>query len=98
MGRVWVCMILYCSQIHYIHMVASKSNTRTEGVGLRKKPKDLSAHESEQRGHGEGGGVYVFAYLGFKGYQQFSFSFFSLPRHRGVTVRLFRNLWCSSAI
>jgi hypothetical protein len=29
------------------------------GVGLRKKPKDLSVSEREERGHGKGVGVYV---------------------------------------
>jgi hypothetical protein len=29
------------------------------GVGLRKKPKHLSASEREERGHGEGVGVYA---------------------------------------
>ncbi len=29
------------------------------GVGLRKKTKDLSASESEERGHGKGVGVYA---------------------------------------
>ena len=29
------------------------------GVELRKKTKDLSASEREERGHGEGGGVYA---------------------------------------
>ena len=29
------------------------------GVDLRKKTKDLSAHESDERGHGKDGGVYT---------------------------------------
>ena len=37
----------------------SITGTRPVGVELRKKPKDLIAHESEERGHGEGGGVYA---------------------------------------
>ena len=36
-----------------------KSGTSPLGVELRKKPKDLSASEREERGHGEGGDVYV---------------------------------------
>ena len=36
----------------------SKTDTRPVGVDLLKKPKDLSGSESEDRGHGEGGGVY----------------------------------------
>ena len=36
----------------------AKAGTRL-GVELRKKPKDLSASESDERGHGEGGGVYA---------------------------------------
>jgi hypothetical protein len=32
--------------------------TRPVGVGLRKKPKDLTASEREERGHGKGEGVY----------------------------------------
>jgi hypothetical protein len=32
----------------------SKGDTSPVGVGLRKKPKDLSASEREDRGHGEG--------------------------------------------
>ena len=32
----------------------SKVGTRSGGVGLCKKPKDLSAREREDRGHGEG--------------------------------------------
>ena len=31
-----------------------KTRLRTRGVGLRKKPKDLSASEREECGHGEG--------------------------------------------
>ena len=46
MGRVWVCMILCCSQIQYIHMVAPKQ-AQGLGVELRKKSKDLSASERE---------------------------------------------------
>ena len=30
----------------------AKAGTRTGGVGLRKKPKDLSVSEREERGHG----------------------------------------------
>ena len=36
----------------------SKAGTRPVGVELRKKPKDLSVSEREDRGHGEGGGVF----------------------------------------
>ena len=36
----------------------TKESTSPEGVVLRKKPKDLSGSEREDRGHGEGGGVY----------------------------------------
>ena len=36
-----------------------KSGTRTVGVELRKKPKDLIASEREECGHGKGVGVYV---------------------------------------
>ena len=32
----------------------AKEGTRPVGVELRKKPKDLSASEREERGHGEG--------------------------------------------
>ena len=58
--------MLHCfSQIHYSHMemvIQMQVNhvnpdTRPVGVELRKKPKDLSASESEECGHGEGGGV-----------------------------------------
>ena len=37
----------------------AKSGTRPMGVDLSQKPKDLSGSESEERGHGEGGGVYA---------------------------------------
>ena len=37
----------------------AKSVTRSVGVGFRKKPKDLSPHESDECGHGKGGGVYT---------------------------------------
>ena len=37
----------------------AKAGTRPVGVELRKKPKDLSTHESDERGHGEGGVVYA---------------------------------------
>ena len=33
----------------------AKSDTRPVGVDLWKKPKDLSASENEECGHGEGG-------------------------------------------
>jgi hypothetical protein len=36
----------------------AKADTRTVGVDLRKKPKDLSVSEREERGHGKGVGVY----------------------------------------
>ena len=32
----------------------AKADTRPVGVELHKKPKDLSAHEREERGYGEG--------------------------------------------
>ena len=44
-GMVWVCMLLCCSQIQDSHMVTQKQSRDLEGVGLRKKLKDLSAHE-----------------------------------------------------
>ena len=34
MGRVWVCILLYFSQIHYSHMVAQK---QAQGLGCAKK-------------------------------------------------------------
>ena len=37
----------------------AKEVTRTVGVELRKKPKDLSGSESEESGYGEGGGVHT---------------------------------------
>ena len=37
----------------------AKAGTRPVGVELRKKPKDLSASEREERGHGEGVCVYA---------------------------------------
>jgi hypothetical protein len=52
-------MLLFYSQIHYRDMVAQKSVTSPVGVGLRKKPKDLSASEREECGHGKGVGVHV---------------------------------------
>ena len=52
-------MLLCRSQIHYSHMVAQKQGTKTVGVGLRKKPKDLSTSEREERGYGKGVGVYA---------------------------------------
>ncbi len=57
MRRVWVYMLLCCSQIQYRFMVAQKQSRGLMGVGLRKKPKHLSASEREERGHGEGVGV-----------------------------------------
>ena len=36
----------------------TKADTSPVGFELRKKRKDLSASESEECGHGEGGGVY----------------------------------------
>ena len=48
MGRVGVCMLLYCSQIHYSHMVVQKQ-TRVLGVGLCKKSKGPEYHEREDR-------------------------------------------------
>ena len=37
----------------------TKVGPRPVGVEIHKKPKDLSVSESEECGHGEGGGVYV---------------------------------------
>ncbi len=37
----------------------AKEDTRPVGVGLRKNPKDLIESEREERGHGEGVGVYT---------------------------------------
>ena len=54
MGRVWVCMLICCSQIQYRKMVAQKQALGLWGLGCAKKPKDLSASEREERGHGEG--------------------------------------------
>jgi hypothetical protein len=46
MGRVWVCMLLYYSQIYStVIWSRQKTDTRSGGVEKRKKPKDLSAHE-----------------------------------------------------
>jgi hypothetical protein len=59
MGRVCVCMLLYCSRIHYNHMVAQKQTRVLWGLSYAKKPKDLSGSEREDRGHGEGRGVYA---------------------------------------
>ena len=59
MGRVGVCMLLCCSQIHNSHMVAQKQAQGLGGLGCAKKPKDLSASEREERGRGEGVGVYA---------------------------------------
>ena len=59
MGREWVCMLLCCSQIQYIHMVTEKETRDLRGLSVividpRKKPKDLSVSEREDREHGEG--------------------------------------------
>ncbi len=59
MRRVWVYILLCCSQIQYRFMVTQKQSRVLMGVGLRKKPKHLSASEREERGHGEGVGVHV---------------------------------------
>ena len=40
-------------------MVAQKQARVLWGLSCAKKPKDLSAHESDKRGHGKGGGVYT---------------------------------------
>ena len=45
--------------IQYNHMVTKKKDTRPGRVGLGRKPKDLSASESEEHRHGEGRDVYV---------------------------------------
>jgi hypothetical protein len=39
MGRVWVCMLLCCSQIHYRHMVAYKQTRGLGGLGCAKNQK-----------------------------------------------------------
>ena len=36
MGRVWVCMVLYCSQIQYRHVVAEKKARDLWGMGYAK--------------------------------------------------------------
>jgi hypothetical protein len=36
MGRVWVCMLPCCSQIHYSHMVAQKQAQGVGGLGCAK--------------------------------------------------------------
>ena len=59
MGRVGGCILLRWSQIHYNHMVTEKQGRVLPGVDLCKKPKDLSASERQDRGHGKGVGVYV---------------------------------------
>jgi hypothetical protein len=59
MGRVWVCMLLCYSQIHYRDMVTPKGVTRPVGVEVHKKPKDLSASDIEERGYGKGVGVHA---------------------------------------
>ena len=58
MGRVWVYILLYCSQRHYSHMITENQAQFLGGVGLRKKPKDLSVYEREESEHGEGRDVY----------------------------------------
>jgi hypothetical protein len=42
MVRVWVCMLLYCSQIHYRYMVAENQSLVLWGLGCAKKQKNLS--------------------------------------------------------
>ena len=54
MGRVGVCMLLCCSQIHYSHMVAQKQARGLWGLSCARKAKDLRASEREEHGHGEG--------------------------------------------
>jgi hypothetical protein len=56
MGRMWVWMILCCSQIQYRHMVTQK---KTRGLfGLCKRPQDLIASEREECGYGKDVGEY----------------------------------------
>ena len=58
MGRVWVCILLLNSDTVQPYG-RTKADTRPEGVGLRKKPKDLCISEREDRDHGKGGDVYA---------------------------------------
>ncbi len=52
-----MCILLCFSQITDIR--SRKGGTRPVGVGVRKKPKDLSGSDREECGHGEGVGVYT---------------------------------------
>ncbi len=45
-------------QSNALSIWSCKSRYKTWGVGLLKKPKDLSAHEREEREHGDGRDVY----------------------------------------
>ena len=55
LGSMWVCVLLCCSQIHVVQSYGrSKSDTRTLGVEIRKKPKGLSGSDREECGYGEG--------------------------------------------
>ena len=65
MGRVWVCMLSASEREERgdgegVGLCATFLKSRgLGGVGLRKKPKDLSASESEECGHWEGRDVYA---------------------------------------
>ena len=48
--------MLLCCEIHYSQMIAQE---QARGLGFGCAIKDLSACVSEERGHGEGGGVYA---------------------------------------
>jgi hypothetical protein len=53
MRRVWVYILLYCSQIQYRLMVAQKQTRGLWGLVCAKNTKDPSASEREDRGYGK---------------------------------------------
>ena len=56
MGRVGMCIVICYSHIvrSTVDIWSRKRRYETCGVEVWKKPKDLSASEREERGHGKG--------------------------------------------